>query len=172
MASVPTGLQGMVETAPFMEGTTFERRPNGNMLSQRTGDVGDHRGLYERTPEEVTARKWGFRSQKEVLEREVGWQQNKTETLSRKKAATIVDSFYAAVKRGDIEKAKQLDTTYVKLTGSGISSEQVTGQAKENFMTSMERSAERIQNKQATTMDIIQYARMKKVLEEVEKARK
>jgi hypothetical protein len=172
MASVPTGLQGLVETAPAMEGTTFERRPNGNMLSQRTGDVGDHRGLYERTPEEVSIRKWGFRSQKEVLEREVGWQQNKTETLSRKKAVTILDSFYAAVKRGDVEKAKQLNTTYAKLTGNGISSEQVTGQAKENFMTSMERSAERIQNKQATTMDIIQYARMKKVLEEVEKARK
>jgi hypothetical protein len=172
MASVPTGPQGLVETAPVMEGTTFERRPNGNMLSQRTGDVGDHRGLYERTPEEVNIRKWGFRSQKEVLEREVGWQQNKTETLSRKKAVTIIDSFYAAVKRGDVEKAKQLNTTYAKLTGNGISSEQVTGQAKENFMTSMERSAERIQNKQATTMDIIQYARMKKVLEEVEKARK
>jgi len=62
----PISLQGILETAPFMEGITYNTKPDGTQLFMRPSDLEDRRGGYARTPEEVEVRRFGVRSQKEV----------------------------------------------------------------------------------------------------------
>jgi hypothetical protein len=162
MSVAPVGAQGLLETAPFMQGKTYEKRGD-NFLAQRTGDIEDHRGIYLRTPEEQSMRKWSLRSQSEVLGREVGWNLNKTETLARDKSRNIVDSFYAAVKRGDTTRAKDLAKTYTELTGNQIGSEQMDRQVLENYRSTIERS----QSSARTVIELRNASRMTQLLKEL-----
>jgi hypothetical protein len=144
MASTPPGLQGLVETATGMEGSTFEKRTvdgKEQRVYQRSADIMDHKGTYARTPEEDTLRKWGLRSQKEVVEREASYMTDKATRVGEKKAQSIPNSFYDAVKRNDLSRARALYTAHVKLTGKGITSEQLESQIRDSYITSSERSS-------------------------------
>jgi hypothetical protein len=163
MKSMPTGLQGLVETAPFMEGITHEARPNGTQLSKRLSDVTDHRGIYERSSGEVTLRKFGLRSQDEQAVRDATYSLDRAEKAARQKSVGLVDGFYDAVKRGDVEKAKSLNEVYVKLTGKNISNEQLENQMKDNYLTQIQKSQTAAKSLQA----LKNAKRMERVLQEI-----
>jgi hypothetical protein len=162
MSAAPVGAQGLLETAPFMQGKTYEKRGD-KFLAQRTGDIEDHRGIYLRSPEEQSMRKYGMRSQSEVVGREIGWNLNKTEGLAREKGRNIVDSFYSAVKRGDQKRVQELAKTYTELTGNPIGSEQMDRQVLENYRATIERS----QSAARTVVELRNVARMTQLLKEL-----
>jgi GNAT superfamily N-acetyltransferase len=165
MSSSPPGLQGLLETAPFMEGKTFEKRGNGQRVYQRPGDIADHKGVYARTPREDTIRKFGLRSQKEVVEREVGYMTDKATSTAQQRARTIPDAFYDAVRRGDSARAKELYVAYAKLTGNGISDATVENQLRESYMTTIERS----QSAAKTAIALKNVARSKAIIDAIRK---
>ncbi len=164
MGSLPPGLQGLLETHPSMEGTTFEKRPDGNAY-QRPGDLEDHKATYVRTPKEEMMRKFGLRSQREVVTKEAEYRLSHDTKISEEKARSIPNAFYDAVKRGDTAKAKDLYAAHVKLTGSGISDQTLETQIRDNYMTTFERSASA-----AKSVSALQNVnRMKKLLEQIRK---
>lgn len=139
MSVAPVGLQGALETAPFMEGITHNQTPNGaNYL--RSTDLADRKGGYVRTPEEESLRKWGFRSQKEVATRDITYSESRATKTAREKSQTIPDKFYDALRRGKVDEAKELNTVYTKLTGKGIDDKQLENQVREEMFDAVQRS--------------------------------
>jgi hypothetical protein len=160
----PVGLQGLIETDPMMEGITYEApRSDGRRVITSTSDVGEHKGVYARTPEEMTIRKFGFRSQPEVVERELGYITNKNTKLGERKAKDLVGTFYDAVKRGDKKEATELYEVYTKITGNGISDAALEQQIKENYFTTMERAT--TATKSVTAMQNVK--RMQEILKQI-----
>lgn len=139
MSVAPVGLQGALETAPFMEGITHNQTPKGaNYL--RSTDLADRKGGYVRTPEEESLRKWGFRSQKEVATRDITYSESRATKTAREKSQTIPDKFYDALRRGKVDEAKELNTVYTKLTGKRIDDKQLENQVREEMFDAVQRS--------------------------------
>lgn len=166
MSSVPPGTQGALEQAPFMEGLTHERRPNGDMVPQRPADIQDHLGVAIRHPDEQKLRNFGLRSQRETVERELGYRMARDQTTGRKRGQDMIDEVYAAAKRGDKERVKELYSAYTKLTGNKISKEAWKAQVEQNYLTSMERAGKNA--KRLPITDLKNYQRMLDILDEVE----
>lgn len=169
MRVTPPGLAGLVETSPMMEGKTYNKRPDGTNLYKRGSDIESHKGEYTRTPEEEGLRKWGLRSMRETIERDVAYSTNRNINAAQDKARTIPDKFYDAVKRKDMEEAKELFETNVYLTGKGISKEQFMSQVREEYMTTTERAKT---SARMTARSIQEIARMEKIFDELEHANK
>lgn len=168
MSSAPPGLQGLLETAPFMEGATWDNRSNPTTGQQeriygRPGNVAEHLGVVTRNPEEETLRKFGLRSQREAVERELGYRTSQNTKAAEKKAKSIPDAMYDAAKRGDQKRVAELYDAYVKLTGSDISAEAWDAQIKQNYFTTLERSA--MSAKSLTAIKDV--ARMNAIMEQV-----
>lgn len=139
MSVAPVGLQGALETAPFMEGITHNQVEGGaNYL--RSTDLADRKGGYVRTPEEEAIRRWGFRSQKEVATRDITYSQDRASKTAREKSQTIPDKFYDALRRGKIDEARELNQVYTKLTGKGIDDKQLENQIREEMFDAAQRS--------------------------------
>lgn len=167
MSAIPPGLQGNLEQAPFMEGKTFDKRTaNGveHNIYQRPGNIESHTGVYVRTPQEENLRRFGLRSQKETVEREVGYASANDTAVAEKHAKSIPDAFYDAAKRGDQERAKELYTAYVKLTGKGISQDAFNAQIQQNYMTTVERSSTAAK----TVTALKDVARMQRIIKDLE----
>jgi hypothetical protein len=164
MSSLPVGLQGLLETQDFMKDQTFVVRPDGTKVFMKTKDIADRKGGYARTPEEIAMRKWGLRSQKEVVERDVAYATTSALQTAAKKSGELIDRYYSAVRRGDVESAKKLNRLYIDLTGSeeGIRDRDMETQIKEEFMTDVERSKSAIE----TVRKAQAIARMNKLLEQ------
>lgn len=167
MSSAPVGLAGLLETSGMMEGKTYEKRPDGTRVYGRNTDIADHRGEYSRTPEQDKLRKYGMglRSQEEVVKRDVAYSTNRADKAAREHATGLVDSFYSAVKRSDMDKAKELFETYTYLTGKKISKEQFMGQVKENYLTAIEKA----QTGPKTVKRMQDIARMEALFDKLDK---
>lgn len=167
MSSVPPGLQGLLEQAPFMEGKTFDVRqgPDGKpqRVYQRPGNIASHTGVVTRTPQEETLRNFGLRSQRETVERELGYRVHDQQMVDADKIKKIPEGIYDAAKRGDKESVRDLYEAYIKLTGKEPSPELFDAQVKQNFMTSFERAATAAKS----VTQLKDVARMKSILEEV-----
>lgn len=162
MKVAPVGLQGALETAPFMKDVTYVTRPDGTRVYQRASDLADRRGGYARTPEEDSIRQLGIRSQKEVLTRDVEYAARSNNQAITQRGGEIVDKYYDAIRRKDYKKAMDLNKLYVQLTGKGISDTQLNNQLMDEFLTGMEKT-----NKRSTTPLQIQNAvRANKILKE------
>lgn len=162
MNVAPVGLQGLLETAPFMEGITYNTRPDGTKVFMKNSDLADRRGGYARTPEEVAVRQWGVRSQKEVLTRDVAYSAQSANQALTKKAGELIDRIYDAGRRGDTKKAAELTQLYIDLTGNPISAVQIQNQIKEEFYTDIEKN----NDKSNTARQLLNAAKMNKILKE------
>jgi hypothetical protein len=167
MSSIPPGLQGALEQAPFMEGITHERRANGDMVPQRPADIEAKLGVNIRHPNEQKIRNFGLRSQREVVEREGGFRMARDAKAGASHGQDMVDEVYAAAKRGDKERVRELYSAYTKLTGNKISKEAWKAQVEQNYLTSMERAGKGA--KRLPITDLKNYQRMLDILDEVEK---
>ena len=173
MASAPPGLQGLIETSDSMEGSMWDNRQNPSTgkterIYNRPGNVGDHLGIVTRSPEEETLRKFGLRSQRETVEREIGYRTANNTKTAEKKARSIPDALYAAAKSGNTERARELYDAFVKLTGSEISDEAWDAQVRENYFTSVERAS----NAAKTVSAMRDVARMNQILRNIKNERK
>lgn len=137
MSVAPVGLQGALETAPFMEGTTYNQTKNGpNYL--RSTDLADRKGGYIRDPKEESLRRWGFRSQKEVVTRDALYSTNRATMASKEKSQSLNDKFYDALRRGDFDAAREANSIYTQLTGKGIDARQIEAQIREEYFTAVQ----------------------------------
>jgi hypothetical protein len=169
MASVPPGVQGLLEQAPFMEGITYDKRQRADGTQEnvynRPGNLQSHTGVVTLTPGEETMRNFGLRSQREAVEREMGYNLSKDTQTAEKRARNIPDAFYDALKRNDKDRAKELYVAYAKLTGTGISREAIEAQIRQNYMTSLERAGVGAK----TVSALKDVARMRALMDSLEK---
>ena len=163
MKTVPVGLQGLLETAPFMEGITYDTREDGTQVFRKSSDLADQQAVIARTPEEAAVRKWGLRSQREVMERDVTFRAKSAAKAAKDRAATLPDKILNAAKAGDVGKVNELTALYTKLTGQGISNTQLENQIKEAYLTDLERYRAK---KTLSPMEAMRMARLQKILEE------
>lgn len=162
MSSAPVGLQGLLETAPFMEGYTYVTKPDGTKVFMKNSDLQDMKGSYARSEDEVAIRKWGLRSQREVLSRDVNYATQNTNQLSTQKAGELIDRYYNAIRKGDKQRANELAQLYTRLTGNAISNTQLENQVKEEMFTDIERNVSRSK----TPIQLLNTGRALKLMEE------
>lgn len=160
MNVAPVGLQGLLEQAPFMEGITYNTRPDGTKLFMKNSDLADRKGAYARTPEEQAVRDWGIRSQQEVLNRDVMWSTNSANQALTRKGSELIDQIYDASRRGNTERAKELATLYTDITGKELSNSALENQLKEEFYSDIEKNID----KSNTPRQLLNAARMQKLL--------
>lgn len=169
MAVAPAGLAGALETAPFMEGHTYDKRTLGDgteqFVSKRMSDLEDHRGVYARSQEEQNLRAKGFRSQAETRTRDATYSLDSHTKSIQRRLPNVVDKFYDHVKNGRAEEARELNELYVKWTGKGISNEQITNQILDNYKTQIEKA----QGTAKSITAIKNMVRMQKILEDIAK---
>jgi hypothetical protein len=161
MDVIPTGLQGWLETGPLKDQTSVPRQ-DGTRLYKKSSDLASRTGQYARTPEEENIRKYGLRSQKEVFERDLNYKMATKETELRKRSIDLSDSFYSAIRTGNVKKAAEIQTLYTQLNGVEIKNEQIEKQILNEFTTAYER-AKTTADKLAAAQGI---ARMKKIMED------
>lgn len=146
MNVAPTGLQGLLETAPFMEGQTFVTRQNPETgeterVYKRPTKLAERKGLITRTPKEEQVRKYGMglREQSEVLNRDIQYSTKRNSDAAAEKTRDIPSAFYDAIRRGDEETAKEYHKTYTYLTGKKITNEMIQQRIADEFMTDTEK---------------------------------
>jgi hypothetical protein len=166
MSSAPVGLQGLVEYAPQFQGSTYEKGPNGETIAMRPGAIDQHTAVYKRTPEEDTIRKFGLRSTKESIEREINYRTNRNDLVAAEKERSLPAAIYAAAKQGDKEELRDLMTTYIKLHGSDMTEQQWNSLVERNYMTSSERA---FTKNNLTPMQLRNLVRAKSLIEDVRK---
>lgn len=141
MNIIPTGLQGRLETSDMMEGITHNTKPDGTKTYVRPTKLEDREGLVDRTPEDEAKRKWGFRSTKEVIERDVNYANKRDSVTAQRHAQDLPNKFYDAVRRHDEEDAADYYKTYVYITGKGISNKSFETQLEQEYLTDSQRAA-------------------------------
>lgn len=146
MNSAPAGLQGLLETAPFMEGHTYNTRINEQTgerttVPMRTTKLGERSGLIERNANDEAIRKWGLRSTREMAQRDVNYGLKRDEDVIKDKTKELSDKFYDAVRRNDKDKAQEYLDTYVYFTGKKITQQQFNQQIEQEFLTDYERKS-------------------------------
>jgi hypothetical protein len=161
MSSIPVGLQGLLETALFMEDYTYVTRPDGSKVFMKTTDIADRKGGYARSQEETATRKWGIRSQAEVKARDVAYATSSADMALTKKGGELIDQYYNAARKGDKKRVEELATLYADITGNSISDTQFENQIKEEFYSDIEK------NKMGTKTprQLLNAGRMSRILE-------
>lgn len=164
MKIVPSGLQDLLKTSDLMEDHTFVTKPNGNIVALKTSDLAARKGGYESTPEEQAARRFGLRSQKEVVERDVTYATIRADQIRNTRSGELVGKYYDAIRRGDLDKAKELNTLYTHLTGAeeGISDPQMEKQIMEEFVSEKNRI---LMKEKTSPSALLDAARMKRILD-------
>jgi len=161
MGSIPTGLQGWLETQPFMKDITFVENEDGTKTFMKTSDLADRKGGYTRTEDEVNIRKWGLRSQQEVLSRDVNWAAQQANMTTKEKTTGLVEKIYDAARQGNSAKVEELRALLIDLTGKDISSEQLQNQLLEEQMDDVSRNVRNSKSPQ----QMLNTARSLKLLE-------
>lgn len=158
----PVGLQGLLETAPFMKGYTHEVDPEtGRTVFFKTSDLADRKGAYERSPEEIAVRQWGVRSQKEVKTRDVAYATSSANLALEKRSGELIDRIYSAARTGNTKRVQELSALYTELTGKAITETQIANQIKEEMYTDVQRN----QMNANTPQQLLNVGRMNKLLE-------
>jgi hypothetical protein len=168
MNILPPGLVGAVETSPMMEGHTYNKRPDqGVNTYMRSTKLEDRSGLVNRTPDDEALRKFGLRSTKEVIERDVNYANKRDADAAREHSRELPNKFYDAVRRGDKEDAAEYYKTYVFITGKGITRESFNRQIEQEFFTDTERAAK---NAKSNVQSLLNLKRSREIFEAIKKA--
>lgn len=162
MNSIPVGLQGLLETSDMMEGLTYTTRPDGTKVYMKTSDLVKRDGSVSRTPAEESIRKWGLRSQREVVERDVQYMTDTANKVANERSGDLVNKYYDAARRGDAKKAKELAALYVRLTGKEISDQVMDQQVMQEYLTGYEKTMSKTRE---SPQELLNIARMKKILD-------
>ena len=162
MDTVPVGLAGLLETSGIMKDHTYIVKPDGTKVFMKTSDLAKRDASVSRTPGEETIRKFGLRSQREVVEKDVKYITDNANSVANKKSAELIEKFYDASRQGNTKKAEELAGLYTRLTGKEITNAQMDKQVQQEYLTGFQKSATK-QN--MTPQEAINFARMVKILE-------
>lgn len=171
MKSVPVGLAGLLESSDMMKDHTYTTRPDGSRVYVKNTDLAARVATIKRSPEEDAVRRFGLRSQREVVEKDVQYitgQQNKAvkERIGGASggAGELMEKFYDATRRGDKETAQRLATLYTQLSGKAINEEMVKRQVIQERMTALERTKKGMDK--LGPQELINNARMLSILQD------
>lgn len=139
MDSIPTGLQGWVETGPLRDETSVQRGGERVFFSPR--DLAAREGSVARTPAEESIRQKGFRSQREVEERDATYRARSLEAQSQSVIKGLPGKIYNELRKGNLDNAKDLITLYSRISGKEITDEQIQSEAVKEFTTGKERAS-------------------------------
>jgi len=137
--SVPTGLQGAMETGPLRDRMSVPAA-DGKRMYRKTTDVADHKGMYARTPEEESLRTWGLRSQGEVFEKDMAYRLSQKEQETTKRGGSIINDIYAASRRQDVKQTQELAKLYVQITGKELTNTQIEKQIMDEYTSAFQRA--------------------------------
>lgn len=140
MNSIPTGLQGLMETGPLRNQTSVPG-PNNTRVYGKATDVAAHKGMYARSPEEETLRKFGLRSQNEVFAKDRAYEASKQETDARKRAGDLTDKIYASARQGNQERTQELISLYERLLGKDAFDKSMQKQVMDEYTTAVQRTS-------------------------------
>jgi hypothetical protein len=111
LSSAPAGLQGLLETTALRDTMSVPRKDEQkNEIARvygKTTDVASREGQYARTPKEESLRRWGLRSQDEVVERELNYKTNVINSQVKERSKGMVEKYYDAVRNGNMAKVNQ-----------------------------------------------------------------
>lgn len=164
MSVAPVGLQGYLETGPLRDQTSVERG-DGSRMYYKSNDLADRSAGYVRSPEQEQLRKTlGLKTLQETKAREVDYRTKKIERDIQDRSRSLTEKYYDAVRNGDEARAQDLYTLYAQLnSGKTIDKEQIKRQINEEFLTELERTANKGRN--ASTREWIKYRRALDLLE-------
>lgn len=178
MDVAPTGVKGLLETAPFMENHTFVNRHNDDTgqtqrVYGRTTKLEERTGLLTRTPEEENMRKWGFglRKQTEVVKRDVNYSTKRMTDAAEQKANDIPTALYDAIRNGDKKEANEYFKTYIYITGEAPPDDMIEKRAINEYRTDTERQKMNASAKQ-NVMALQNVKRMKDLFDALAKENK
>lgn len=137
--SVPTGIQGAMETGPLRDRMSVSAA-DGKRMYRKTTDVADHKGMYARTPEEERLRAWGLRSQGEVFEKDMAYRLSQKEMETTKRGGSIINDIYAASRRQDVKQTQELVKLYVQITGKELTNTQIEKQIMDEYTSAFQRA--------------------------------
>jgi hypothetical protein len=140
LGSTLTGTQGALEVGPLKDQTSVVNPKTGNRIYQSTRDLGKREGQVERTPEQESTRKWGLRSQKEVIERDAAFATTKKNQDAQTVIKQLPGDIYNAARNGNKQKVRDLARLYTNLTGNPVTAEQIGAEAQKEFTTSSTRA--------------------------------
>jgi hypothetical protein len=162
------GLQGLLETTVLRDQVSTPG-PEGQVY-RKTTDMSDRKGMYERSPEEESLRKLGFRSQREAFVREQNYRMEKRTQDAKTVAAGLPDRIYNELRKGDAEKAAELTKLYAELSQTvnqrdfgRVMDEMIKSRVEREILT----PDKRVGSKRVTTAEeLIAYKRYKEIMKE------
>jgi hypothetical protein len=122
-------------------------------------------GQIERTKEEEQLRAIGFKSQREMKERDAAYTIRKLDAQTRGVINDLPNRIYNELRKNNKEEVRELAALYTRLSGNSITSEQIENEAMKEYTTGMQKSS--INSK--TIPGMLEVARLRKFLEEEKK---
>ncbi len=159
LGSAPVGMQGYLETGPLRDETSVET-DKGRLY--KTRDLAERQGSVYRTPEQEALRATGLRSQQEVFEKDMAYSARKTEVQTQAVLRTIPDKFYNAVRKNDMETAREYMTLYAQLSGRPMTEEMFKTRILKEYTSAADKASTK-----ATTIDgMVAVKRLRDLLAE------
>ena len=137
IGSAPVGLQGALETGPFRD-VQSRPREDGQLYLKRGTPTPE--GDVVRTPGDETARRWGMRTQREVLTKDETYRASARRVQGQAAATAAMDKFYNAARKNDVETAQSYAKLYTELSGKGITNEQISARLMREFTSGKEKT--------------------------------
>ena len=117
--SLPSGLQGLYETAAGNEGLTYTKQ--GDMYgAYKLSDVEGKQVEYWRTPAEQEMRKYGLKSYKEMASREIQYDTQKLTQQQEAVQGKLVEQATREAMKGNMKRFDELNNLYADLTGKPL----------------------------------------------------
>lgn len=160
LSSAPVGLQGYLETGPLRDETSVEAGDGSRIY--KTKDLSDRQGSVKRDSYQETIRALGLRSQKEVFEKDAAYATRKKETQTQAVIRSLPDKFYNAVRKGDMESAKEYMTLYAQLSGNKMTEQMFRERILKEYTTAVDKAS----TKAKTVEGFIAVKRLRELLAE------
>ena len=160
LGSAPVGLQGYLETGPLRDETSV---PSGDgSRVYKTRNLADREGSVRRDSSQETIRALGLRSQKEVLEKDAAYTARKKEAQTQAVVRSLPDKFYNAVRKGDMESAREYMTLYSQLSGNKMTEQMFKNRILKEYTAATDKASTKAQ----TVEGLLAVKRLREILAE------
>ena len=157
----PVGVQGALETGPLKNQTSVVNS-KGERIYGKTTDLAAREGMIKRTPQEERLRSLGFRSQREVEEREAAYKAKAKEQQALSVARQLPDKAWNAIRNGDKEKTREYVKLYSQIMGTQMTEDMFSKRALDEYTT----AAEKVQIKNKTIPGLVALKQLKDIIKE------
>jgi len=159
MNVAPVGAQGALETGPLRDIMSRERE-DGQLYLKRNSATPE--GDVLRSPADESTRRWGLRSQSEVLTKDETYRVQQRSAQTNAAVTASMDKLYNAVRKGDMDKARSYVRLYTALSGKEPTEAQFEARAIKEYTSSQSRALTRTEQ-----LEVLKAVkRMKDILNE------